>query len=72
MTAEEWIQNKAEQYCKTFVAIEKEFDALGLTLTGEQLAAADANAASSMNYYGDYFTSAGIGEETVKAVVLNS
>ena len=71
-TAEEWIQNKAEKYCKTFVAVEKEFEALGLTLPGEKLAAADANAASSMNYYGDFFTSTGIGEETVKAIVLNS
>lgn len=72
ITAEEWIQNKAEEYCKTFVAIEKEFEALGLTLTGEQLAAADANAASSMSYYGEYFTKTGIGEETVKDVILNS
>lgn len=72
ITAEEWIQNKAEKACKVFVNIEKEFDALGLKLSGEELAAADANAASSMNYYGDYFTGAGIGEETVKAIVLNS
>lgn len=72
VSAEEWIQNKAEEYCKTFAAIEKEFDALGLTLTGEQLASADANAASSMNYYGEFFTSTGIGEETVKDIVLNS
>ncbi len=72
VSAEEWIQNKAEEYCKTFAAIEKEFDALGLTLTGEQLASADANAASSMSYYGEFFTNTGIGEETVKDIVLNS
>ncbi len=72
ITAEEWIQNKAEKDCKAFVDIEKEFDALGLKLSGEELAAADANTASSMNYYGEYFKGAGIGEETVKAIVLNS
>ena len=72
VTAEEWIQNKAEKYCKTFVNIEKEFESLGLKLSGEQIAAAEANAASSMNYYGDYFKNTGIGEESIKAVLLNS
>ena len=72
VSVEEWIQNKAEKYCKTFVNIEKEFESLGLKLSGEQIAAAEANAASSMNYYGDYFKNTGIGEESIKAVLLNS
>ncbi|MCQ2417072.1 MAG: hypothetical protein MJ071_04585 [Oscillospiraceae bacterium] len=72
ITANEWIQNKAEEYCKTFVAIEKEFDALDLKLTGEQLAAAENSAKTSMSYYGDFFNSAGIGEQSVKDIILNS
>lgn len=70
--AEEWIQNKAIEHCETFMAIEKEFEALGLSLTGEQLAAAENSAESSMNYYGDFFHDAGIGKESVKDIVLNS
>lgn len=72
VTAETWIQNKAAEHCETFMAIEKEFESLGLSLTGEQLAAADSSAASSMAYYGDFFKSEGIGEQSVKDIVLNS
>lgn len=72
VTAEEWIQNKAEEYCKTFVAIEKEFETLGLSLTGEELAAAESSAASSMVYYGEFFENTGIGEQSVKDIILNS
>ena len=70
--AEEWIQNKAEEHCETFMAIEKEFEALGLSLTGEQLAAAESSAKSSMSFYGDFFHDTGIGEESVKDILLNS
>lgn len=72
ISAEAWIQNKAEEYCKTFVAIEKEFETLGLTLTGDQLAAAENSAASSMVYYGEFFENTGIGEQSVKDIILNS
>ena len=72
ITAEEWIQNKAVEYCQTFVAIEKEFDALGLTLSGEDLAAIDNSVLSSMNYYGEFFEDTGIGEKSVKDIVTSS
>ena len=70
--AEEWIQNKAIEHCETFMAIEKEFEALGLSLSGEQLAAAESSADTSMNYYGEFFHDTGIGRESVKDIVLNS
>jgi chemotaxis protein histidine kinase CheA len=69
---EEWIQNKAEEYCATFVEIEQEFDALGLTLTGEQIAEATSSAASSQTYYGEFFKDTGIGEKSIKEILLNS
>ena len=72
VTAEQWIQDKAAEHCATFVAIEKEFDSLGLTLTGEQLATADSSAASSMNNFGEYFEKTGIGEQSIKDIILNS
>jgi len=72
ITAEEWIQNKAVEYCQTFVAIEKEFDALGLTLSGEDLANIENGVASSMSYFGEFFEDTGIGEQTVKDIVTSS
>ena len=72
LPADEWIQNKAEEHCATFVAIEKEFESLGLTLSGEQRAAADANVASSAGFYGEFFEKTGIGEQSLKDIILNS
>ena len=72
VSAEEWIQNKAAEYCTTFITIEKEFESLGLSLTGDQLAAAESNAASSMATYGEFFTKTGIGEQSIKDILLNS
>ena len=72
ITAEEWIKNKAEDYCVTFVAIERDFERLGLSLSGEQLAAINNSVSSSMVYYGDFFTKTGIGEQSIKDIVANS
>ena len=70
--ADEWIQNKAAEHCETYMAIEKEFEALGLKLTGDELAAAESSAKSSMTFYKDFFHDTGIGEESVKDILLNS
>ena len=72
ITAEEWIQNKAIEHCTTFVAIEREFDSLGLSLTGSQLAEADAKTASAMNYFSEYYQQTGIGEESVRDIMINA
>ncbi len=70
--AEEWIQNKAEEYCLTYVAIEKEFDRLELTLSGEDLAGVESNLASTYTYFGDFFNDNGIGEESVEDILISS
>ena len=70
--ADEWIQNKAAEHCETFMAIEKEFEALGLKLSGDELASAESSAKSSMSFYGEFFEKTGIGEESVKDILLNS
>lgn len=36
LDAADWIQDKATEYCRDFVAISKEFDAIGVELTAEQ------------------------------------
>lgn len=70
--AETWIQNKAAQHCADFVQVEREFEALGLTLSGQELAAIKNETASNMNYYGDFYKSAGIGEQSVRDIVANN
>ena len=72
VTAEEWIQNKAADSCATFVAIERDFDAHNLKLSGEELAAIDGSVEASMRNYGEFFKSAGIGEQSVKDIITNS
>ena len=70
--ADQWIQNKAVEYCQTFVAIERDFDKLGLTLSGSDLSDIEDSVASSMSNYGDFFEATGIGEQTVKDIVTST
>lgn len=72
VSVEEWIQNKAVEYCQTFVAIERDFEAKGLKFTGEQLAAIDSGVANSKNYFGNFFEQNGIGEQTVRDMVTSA
>lgn len=72
VTAKEWIQNKAAAYCADYVAVEREFETQGLSLTGSDLAQIDASVESSMSYFGDFFKGAGIGEQTVKDITTNT
>ena len=70
--ADEWIQNKAVEYCQTFVAIEEEFDRLKLELSGEEKNAIENAVASSMNTFGDFFKETGIGEQSVRDILTSS
>lgn len=72
VTVEEWIQNKAVEYCQTFVAVEKEFDKLELTLDGTELAQIDNTVAANMENYGKFFEKTGIGEQSVRDIVTSS
>ena len=71
VSAETWIQNKAAEHCTDFVEVEREFDSLGLKLTGEQLAQIKAQTATYMNYCGKFYENSGISEQSVKDVVTN-
>ena len=71
-TAEQWIQDKAVQYCADYVGVEREFEKQGLSLTGEELAAIKSSAEGSQQYFGDFFKNAGIGIESVKAITASS
>ena len=69
---QEWIQNKATEYCLQYVAIEKEFERLNLTLPEDTESEIDTYYLSSWAYLGDFYTASGIGEQTVKDVLLSS
>lgn len=68
---QEWIQNKATEYCLQYVAIEKEFERLNLTVSEDTKSEIDTYYASSWAYLGDFYTASGIGEQTVKDVLLS-
>ncbi len=70
--ADVWIQNKAIEYCQSYVAVQKEFEALNLTLSGSDLASIDSAVATSYSYYGDFFNNNGIGEASVKKIMTLS
>lgn len=72
VSAEEWIQNKAVEYCQTFVAIERDFEAKGLKLTGEQLAAIDAGVENTKTVFGKFFEETGIGEQSARDIIASS
>lgn len=70
--ADVWIQNKAVEYCQTYVAIQREFERLELTLSGEELAGIESGLASSKQFYGDFFRENGIGEDSVRSIITLS
>ena len=68
ITAEEWIQNKAVAYCQEMIAVNREFDNLGLKLTGEELAAIESGVEGDMSYFADFFKKTGIGEQSMREI----
>lgn len=70
VTSKEWIQNKAEEYCTQFIAIEREFDALGEELTDEENSEID----KMLEYYtssdgGKFYTKNGISSESLRDIM---
>lgn len=69
LDATDWIQNKATDYCSSYVAVEKEFEKINAELTEEELANVELNVEqyASLEIYHDN----GIGEETVRDILKN-
>lgn len=72
VSAEEWIQNKATEYCIEYVAIQREFERLELTLSGEDLAEIDSSLAGTMQYFAAFFEDTGISEQSAKDVLTST
>lgn len=70
MDATDWIQNTAVDYCKDFVATEKEFEKIGGELTAEQLQEIKDGVEQQLS--NTLFTDNGIGEESIRAILANS
>lgn len=70
--ASQWIENKAVEYCQAYVAVNKEFDNLKLSLTGNELASIDSAVESSKVYYGQFFKENGIGDKSIKEILTLS
>jgi len=68
-SSEDWIQDKATEYCSKFVAVEREFDKLGLELTSDDLKSIKSAVRESKDE--DYYTDNGIGESSLKDIITN-
>lgn len=64
-----WIYNKTIEQCKRKVAIDREFEKLGLTLTADDQASIEQTAEYILSLYGTLYEKNGIGKETVKNAV---
>lgn len=71
ISAEEWIQNKATESCIEYVAIQREFDRLGLELSGEDIAEVDSSLASTLNFFATFFEDSGISEQSAKDILIS-
>ncbi len=63
-----WIQDEATENLRKFLAVQSEFDTRGLSLTETEQAELDASTESAWEYYGEYYESNGIGEESFKKI----
>ena len=70
MDATDWIQDKATEACKEFVANEKEFEKIGESLTAEELA--EIKDIIANNGSNEMFTENGVGEESLRKIIENN
>jgi len=69
LTAKEWIQNKATDYCSEFVAVEREFEKIQGELTPEDYEIVESQVAQMDQV--DIYTKNGISDESASAIFEN-
>ncbi len=67
-----WIKDTATESVENFIAIEKKFDELGLTLSDEQKNAINQALDYSWSQNSKYFEKNGIGKDSLKQIIRNS
>ena len=70
LDSEDWIQNKATDYCKQYVAVNREFDKIGAELTAEDIST--INEAVSNTKDEAMFKDNGVGEASLKEMYENT
>lgn len=70
LDSEDWIQNKATDYCKQFVAVNREFDKVGGELTADELKEIDEAVESAKDQA--IFKDNGVGEQSIREMYTNS
>ena len=69
VSSEEWIKNKALEYCQRYVAIEKKFDELDLSPTEEESKDVESTIDSFWDTNGEIYEKNGISKNSVKSVL---
>lgn len=67
-----WIQNKTMEYCKEYVAVQKDFEEKGLSLTEEETDSVEQYVSSAWETNGEIFERNGISEASVKDVLTST
>lgn len=65
---EEWIQNDATEKVEVYLQVLKQFDELGLELSEDDLASIKTLTDTYWQYYSQYYTQNGIGEQSFKDI----
>lgn len=68
--ADEWISDYALRQLRDMLAVEKEFERLGLVLSDEDIAAAEAEAAKQWETYSENYTMNGVNMESLRRSTL--
>lgn len=68
----EWVQNEATKQLSKFVAVEREFDKLELSLSEDELKEIKQNVSSFMDANGEKFEENGVGEQSIKDIITSS
>lgn len=71
-TAEVWINERVAELCKTYVAVEKKFDELGLTLSDSDKNKLNVQISNYWNYYSSTYEPNGAGQTSLKKILTNS
>ena len=69
VSSEEWIKNKALEYCQRYVAIEKKFEELDLSLTEEENKEISSTIDSFWDTNGELYEKNGIAKSSVQSVL---
>ncbi|MBQ8567596.1 MAG: hypothetical protein IJ446_00070 [Oscillospiraceae bacterium] len=71
VNARSWIASEAQDSLREHLAIEQKFNEYGLTLSEEEIQAAEINCESMWDYYGEFYEGYGISQESFLRTYLN-